>query len=48
MLALAWTPLVSSDMFTGIQTDLGTLSGSLIGLVLILLGVGLVIRAMSK
>jgi hypothetical protein len=41
-----WTPLVTSSNFTGLQTDLGTVATGVLVLVVIVLGIGILIRAM--
>lgn len=43
-----WEPLITASSFTGIFTDLSTAIAGLIAVVLILLGVGLLIRTLSK
>lgn len=45
--AYAWTPLVSAADFTGISTDVTTIGTGIITVSIIVLGVWLVIRAMS-
>jgi hypothetical protein len=37
-----WTPLVTSTMFDGIQTDLGTIASGMVTLLLIVLGIGII------
>lgn len=41
-----WTPLIASNDFTGIRTDLGTAVAGIITLVLIVFGVMMMIRTM--
>jgi hypothetical protein len=43
-----WTPLITSGDFTGIKTDLGVAVIGVLSLMLIILGVGIVIRMISK
>jgi len=45
---MEWTPLMPSGAFDGIKADMLTASGGLMVLVIILLGIGIVIRVMSK
>lgn len=41
-----WTPLINSNDFTGIRTDLGTAVAGIITLVLIVFGVMMMVRTM--
>ena len=43
-----WTPLITADDFTGIQTDVMTVSGGIISVVLIIVGIAYLVRAMVK
>ena len=43
-----WTPLVTSDMFTGIQTDVMTVAGGIISVILIIIGLSFLVKAMVK
>lgn len=43
-----WTPLVTSDMFTGVQTDILTAATGILSVVLIVLGIGILIRVLSR
>jgi len=43
----AWTSLVSSSDFTGINTDLGTIAAGVVAGCVIIVGIGLVVRAFS-
>ena len=45
---LAWTPLIHSSDFDGINTDVMTLVQGIIFIALIILGAGLIIRAMGR
>lgn len=44
----AWVPLVTSDTFTGILTDMGATATGIISILLIVLGVGLLARIFSR
>ena len=44
----AWTPLITDADFTGIQTDVTTIVKGIILIALIILGAGLIIRAMGR
>ena len=43
-----WTPLLDATSFAGIHADLLTAVAGIIGLVLIILGLGLLVRALSR
>jgi len=43
-----WTPLITSEMFTGIQTDVLTTATGIISVVLIVLGIGILIRVLAR
>jgi hypothetical protein len=43
-----WTPLITASDFTGINTDLLTTASGILGLVVIVLGIGILIRAMVR
>jgi nitrate reductase gamma subunit len=43
-----WTPLITSDAFTGLQTDVLTVAAGVIGIAVILAGIGLLIAALSR
>lgn len=43
-----WTPLITADDFTGIQTDMMTVAGGIISVTLIIIGVSYLVRAMVK
>lgn len=45
---LVWTPLISNSDFDGINTDVTTLVKGIIFIALIILGAGLIIRAMGR
>ena len=44
----AWTPLINSSDFTGIQTDVLTTAVGIISVVLIVLGIGILIRVLAR
>lgn len=41
---MTWTPLVASSDFDGIQADLITVAGGIVGCLLIVLAVGILIK----
>lgn len=43
-----WTPLISSSNFSGIQTDLTTAAAGILACIVIVLGIGLLLRALMK
>ena len=45
--AYAWTPLVSAADFTGMTVDVTTAAVGIIGVCVVVLGVFLIVRAMS-
>ena len=45
---LSWTPLIRDSDFGGIQTDVTTIVKGIIFVALIILGAGLIIRAMGR
>lgn len=48
MYLIAWTSLISSADLDGVETDIETLVKGIIGVGLIILGAGLIIRAMGR
>ena len=48
MYLIAWTSLISSGDLDGVSTDIETLVKGIIGVGLIILGAGLIIRAMGR
>ncbi len=40
----AYTPLISSDMFDGVRTDVNTAASGIITILIIIVGVGLLIK----
>lgn len=45
---LAWTPLISASDFTGIQTDLGTTATGIVSILLIIVGIGILVRVLGR
>jgi hypothetical protein len=43
-----WTPLINADDFSGIQADVMTVSGGIISVVLIIVGISYLVRALVK
>lgn len=43
----AWTSLVSAGDFSGINTDLGTIAAGVAAACIIIVGIGLLVRAFS-
>jgi hypothetical protein len=43
-----WTSLISSTFFDGIQTDLVTAAGGILGLALVILGLVMLVRAIGR
>ena len=44
----AWTPLINSSDFTGIMTDVGTTGAGIISIILIVLGLGILVRVLGR
>jgi len=44
----AWTPLIVSGDFDGIKTDVLTVSGGILAVLLVIVGVGLLIRVLGR
>lgn len=44
----AWTPLITSDDFSGMQTDVLTAAGGIVSVVLVIIGLGWLVRAFVK
>ncbi len=42
-----WTSLITSDDFTGIKTDMGTAATGLLSVILIVLGLGILVRVIG-
>ena len=45
---MTWTPLITAANFTGIQTDLLTAVTGIMALLLIVVGLGVLARAISR
>lgn len=43
-----WSPLIASDMFTGIQTDVLTAATGILSVIIIVLGIGILMRVLSR
>jgi hypothetical protein len=43
-----WTPLVTSDMFTGIQTDVGTVVAAMLTVFVLILGFAILTRVFTR
>ncbi|BCS53909.1 hypothetical protein [Geobacter sp. SVR] len=43
-----WTPLVTSTMFDGIHADMLTTSGGILSVLLIILGIGLIVKVLAR
>lgn len=48
MTFFAWTPLIDASDFTGLQTDLLTASAGVITAILIVVGLGILIRMLTR
>ena len=44
----AWVPLISSDSFTGIQTDVTTTAAGIVSVLLIIVGIGLLVKVLGR
>jgi len=44
----AWTPLISSADFTGISTDVQTVAAGIIGIMIIVVGIGILVRVLGR
>ena len=44
----AWTPLIVADDFIGIRTDVGVVAAGVISIMLVVIGVGIIIRVLSR
>lgn len=45
---LAWTPLILSSDFTGIQTDVLTTVFGIISILIIIVGIGLIVKVIGR
>jgi hypothetical protein len=46
--AADWTPMVTSSTFSGVQSDLGTAAVGILACCAIIMGIGLLIRAIAR
>jgi len=44
----AWTPLIATTDFDGIKTDVLTTAGGIISVLLIIIGIGLLVRTLGR
>jgi hypothetical protein len=44
----AWTPLIDSSAFDGIKGDVLTASGGILAVLLVIIGVGLLVRVLGR
>ncbi|MGD9686362.1 MAG: hypothetical protein AB7U43_05245 [Desulfobacter sp.] len=44
----AWTPLINATDFTGIQTDVTTTAAGIVGILLIIVGIGLLVKVLGR
>lgn len=44
----AWTPLINTADFIGIMTDVGTTATGIISVVLVVLGLGILIKVLGR
>lgn len=44
----AWTPLITSADFTGIQADIGTTAAGIVSILLIIIGIGLLVKVLGR
>lgn len=45
---LAWTPLIASTDFDGIKADVLTTAGGILAVLLVIIGVGLLVRVLGR
>lgn len=43
-----WTPLISASDFTGVQTDVGTAAAGVVSVLLVVVGLGFLIRIFTR
>lgn len=43
-----WTPLITSEMFTGITSDVGTAATGIVSVLIIILGIGILVRVLGR
>lgn len=44
----AWTPLITSDMFTGVGADVQTVAAGIIGIMIVVVGIGILVRVLGR
>ena len=44
----AWTPLITSSDFTGIQTDVTATATGIVSVLLIIVGIGLLVKVLGR
>lgn len=44
----AWTPLISTSDFDGIKTDVLATSGGIVAVLLIIVGIGLLVKVLGR
>lgn len=44
----AWTPLIASTDFDGIKADVLTTAGGILSVLLVIIGVGLLVRVLGR
>lgn len=44
----AWTPLIQSSDFTGILADIGATASGIISILIVILGIGILVRVLSR
>lgn len=44
----AWTPLITSTDFVGISTDVQTVAAGIIGIMIIVVGIGILVRVLGR
>lgn len=44
----AWVPLINSSDFTGILTDVGTSATGIVSIILVVLGLGILVRTLGR
>lgn len=43
----AWTPLILSSDFSGISTDVQTVAAGIVGIMIIVVGIGILVRVLG-
>lgn len=43
-----WTPLINTADFTGIMTDVGTSATGIISIILVVIGLGILIKTLGR